>query len=91
MRILRRPPKDYGAVTLPASSGTQAALVLRAELPDPPVILISSYPVNGWNHRNFFDFETLASDAAIFFQKLFLPSRPLSASELVGRNNTQPP
>ncbi|MGA2113744.1 MAG: response regulator [Bryobacteraceae bacterium] len=56
-------------LTLPTGSGIRAALLLRAESPDLPVILTSGYPVGDWSDRDCADLERLGPTSAIILQK----------------------
>jgi len=58
-------------LTLPASSGIQVALVLRAQNPSLPVILTSGYPVSDWSARDSQDLKRLGGDAVTVIQKPF--------------------
>jgi len=66
-------------VTLPVSSGIQIALLLRAEVPDLPVILMSGYPVTAWRARDAADLKRLGSDSVIVLQKPFEPQTLLNS------------
>ena len=63
-------------LTLPTSSGIQVALLLRAEIPDLPVILTSGYPVSYWTGRDYTDLQRLGSTSVA------LLSRPFQAQVL---------
>ena len=56
---------------LPTSSGIQVALLLRSEVPDLPVILISGYPVSAWSDRDSADLEVLGSKSVKILLKPF--------------------
>ena len=56
--------------TLPTSSGIQVALLLRAEMPDLPVILTSGYPLS---HGDSPDLERLGSNSVVILRKPFQP------------------
>lgn len=58
-------------VTLPESSGVEVALLLRAESPALPVVLMSGYPVDDWAARDFEDLEQLGRSSLIVLQKPF--------------------
>ena len=74
-------------VTLPASSGIQVALALRARTRDLPVILTSGYPVMDWSPRDSADLERLGSKAVAILQKPFAAQELLSA---IGRLTGEP-
>jgi CheY-like chemotaxis protein len=59
-------------VNLPASSGVQIALLLRAARPSLNVILTSGYPTNAWKAEDVADLERLGSDSVIVLEKLFM-------------------
>jgi two-component system cell cycle sensor histidine kinase/response regulator CckA len=63
-------------LTLPTSSGIQVALLLRAEIPDLPVILTSGYPMSDWTGRDYTDLQRLGSTSVA------LLSRPFKAQVL---------
>jgi CheY-like chemotaxis protein len=56
--------------TLPTSSGLYVALLLRAEIPNLPVILTSGYPLS---NRDFADLERLGSTSVVILPKPFQP------------------
>ena len=58
-------------VTLPTGSGIQVALLLRSEVPDLPVILISGYPVSAWSDRDSADLERLGSRSVAILPRPF--------------------
>jgi len=72
-------------VTLPTSSGIQVALLLRAEIPDLPIILTSGYAVGDWCARDCGDLERLGSNLVAFIQKPFPPEQLSRAiHEMIG-------
>jgi DNA-binding response OmpR family regulator len=58
-------------LSLPKSSGVQVALLLRAEVPDLPVILTSGYPVSDWTGRDYTDLQRLGSTSVALLSKPF--------------------
>jgi CheY-like chemotaxis protein len=58
-------------LTLPASSGIQVALLLRAEIPDLPVILTSGSPVSDWTGRDYTDLQRLGSTSVALLSRPF--------------------
>src|ERR1051325_9456209 len=48
-------------LVLPMISGIQVGLILRLELPNLPIILMSSLPVSDWTERDCADLERLGS------------------------------
>jgi CheY-like chemotaxis protein len=48
-------------LTLPIASGLQVALLLRSEIPNLPVILISGYSVRNFSEGDYGDLEKLGS------------------------------
>ena len=58
-------------LTLPTSSGILVALLLRAEIPDLPVILTSGYPVSDWTGRDYTDLQRLGSTSVELLSKPF--------------------
>lgn len=58
-------------LTLPVLSGLRVALLLRAKLPDLPVILTSGYPVCTWGDRDCGDLERLGSRLVTVLPKPF--------------------
>jgi CheY-like chemotaxis protein len=72
-------------VNLPASSGIQVALLLRAEIPDLSVILTSGYPATAWTARDSADLWRLGPDSVRILQKPFRPLTLLNTvRELTG-------
>lgn len=70
---------------LPRSSGIQVALLLRAEIPDLPVILTSGYPEGGWSDRDSADRERLGPNLVAMLQKPFQAQALLDrVRELIG-------
>ena len=61
---------------LPTSSGIQVALLLRSDVSDLPVILISGYPVSAWSDRDSADLVRLGS------RSVTILSKPFQAQEL---------
>ena len=61
---------------LPTSSGIQVAILLRSEVSDLPVILISGYPVSAWSDRDSDDLVRLGS------RSVTILSKPFQAQEL---------
>lgn len=76
-------------VSLPSSSGVQAALRMRSENPEVPVILTSGYPVSGWNKQDSTDLAQLGPSGVKVLQKPF-PSQVLreTVRELTGPDGT---
>jgi two-component system, cell cycle sensor histidine kinase and response regulator CckA len=66
-------------VTLPAGSGIQVALALRAQIRDLPVVLTSGYPVTDWSPGDTAHLEELGSESVAILQKPFLAQELLSA------------
>ena len=58
-------------LTLPESSGIQVALLLRAEIPDLPVILTSRSPVSDWTGRDYTDLQRLGSTSVALLSRPF--------------------
>jgi CheY-like chemotaxis protein len=58
-------------LTLPVLSGLKVALLLRAKLPDLPVILTSGYPVCTWCDRDSADLGRLGSRLVTVLPKPF--------------------
>ncbi len=58
-------------VNLPAISGIQVALLLRAEDPDLPVILASGFPTANWSEQELIDLARLGSHSLSVLQKPF--------------------
>ncbi|MBZ5622977.1 MAG: response regulator [Acidobacteriia bacterium] len=72
-------------VSLPAISGVQVALLLRAELPDLGVILTSGYPTHAWTIRDSRHLLRLGSDSVCILLKPFTPGILLNTiSGLIG-------
>jgi CheY-like chemotaxis protein len=72
-------------VTLPVSSGVEVALLLRSELPDVVVILMSGYPVSHWSDQDAEGLARLGADSVSVLQKPF-PRELLrgKVTELIG-------
>ena len=75
-------------VTLPAISGIQVALWLRAEQPGLSVILTSGYPRTEWNARDAADFERLGMRSVMVVQKPFQTQMLLSCIRLLTEAGT---
>jgi CheY-like chemotaxis protein len=77
-------------LSLPTSSGIWVALLLRAEIPNVPVILTSGYPVRSWSAKNCNDLEKLGSNRVAVLQKPFLPEALLNTiRQLIGAPLTE--
>jgi two-component system, cell cycle sensor histidine kinase and response regulator CckA len=76
-------------LSLPTSSGIQVALLLRAEIPNLPVILTSGYPVSAWGKKDTADLETLGSHSVAVLQKPFdVQELHKTIRELIGTSPT---
>ena len=60
-------------VSLPGISGVEVAWLLRSELPDLRVILMSGYPSNSWDARDSGFLQALGSDLVTILLKPFVP------------------
>ena len=58
-------------LTLPTSSGVQVALLLRAEIPDLPVVLTVGCPVSDWTGRAYTDLQRLGSTSVALLSRPF--------------------
>jgi CheY-like chemotaxis protein len=56
-------------VRLAKSSGIQVALLLRSQIPDLPVCLISGYPETEWRDSDADDLDRLGSSSVLILQK----------------------
>jgi DNA-binding NtrC family response regulator len=55
-------------VILRKSSGIHVALLLRSELPELPVILVSGHPIASWSHEEWTAFARLQPNSVIILQ-----------------------
>ncbi len=77
-------------LTLPRCSGIEVALLLRAKLPNLPVILTSGYPVAGWCERDSCDLDSLGSDFVTILAKPFSAQALANAvCELIGAQQAE--
>jgi CheY-like chemotaxis protein len=77
-------------VTLPASSGIQVALLLRAEIPNLPVLLTSGFPVDSWGRKDTADLARLGSHLVAVLQKPFdVQELRKTIRELIGTSPTE--
>jgi DNA-binding response OmpR family regulator len=75
-------------VILPVGSGIHAALVLRSEVPELPIILTSGYPQSMWSDQGITDLLRLGPDSVQIIQKPFLPATLLATiSGLLQQNH----
>ncbi|SPE34768.1 putative Response regulator receiver protein [Candidatus Sulfopaludibacter sp. SbA6] len=61
-------------LTLPTSSGTQVALLLRSMIPALPVILASGCPPRNWTDQDSDALGKLGTESVIVLEKPFFPS-----------------
>jgi CheY-like chemotaxis protein len=66
-------------VGLPGISGVQVALLLRSELPELRVILMSGYPLNSWSPQDADFLQRLGSNSVGVLIKPFVPRTLLHA------------
>lgn len=69
-------------ITLPISSGIRVAMLLRAEVPELPVVLTSGYDSSDLSIRDTADLDKLGSESVAVLQK---PFRYLELSNTVRR------
>ena len=76
-------------ICLPAASGIQVAMDLRAYLPDLHILLVSGYPQNAWSARDSALFLTLGSRLVSILQKPFTPQ--ILVNRVDGLTGAAPP
>jgi CheY-like chemotaxis protein len=70
-------------IILTVGSGIHAALIVRNEVPELPIVLTSGYPQNMWSDQDATDLRRLGPDSVHILQKPFLPATLLTTISCV--------